>query len=125
MTTGTSTAGNDEASLDDEVFAILLRFHREQGLKCLRIDLHTDDLKADAQRLSVELGAAIGGRYVPKRTMQAEARALRDAEIVAMWNGRNRAEVMKRFGISRRLFYTVISADLKRKSKAPAYEPPR
>lgn len=115
MTTGTLTAETEEAaSLRHDVFCVLLRFHRQQGLKSLRFDVTAEDLKADAHRLSVELGAAIGGRYVAK-TLDAESRAARNAAVYAMWNGKNRSEVMRHFNISRRLFYSVVASESRRR----------
>jgi len=117
--TGTLTAATEEAAtLEHDVLCILLRFHRQQGLQSLRFDATADDLKADAARLSVELGAAIGGRYVPKtRDERAEALEARNQAIVAAWNGRNREQIMRQFGISRRMFYLVISREQKRRQR--------
>jgi Mor family transcriptional regulator len=120
MTTGTLTAEAEEAgALQHDVLCILMRFHRQQGLQSLRFDATQEDLKADAARLSVELGAAIGGRYVPKRDLRAETLAARNQAIYAMWNGTNRIEVMRHFGISRRLFYMVIAQETRRRHKLP------
>lgn len=110
-TTGTLTAATEEAAtLEHDVLCILMRFHRQQGLQSLRFDATADDLKADACRLSAELGAAIGGRYVPKmRDERAEALEARNQAIFAAWNGRNRDELIRQFKISRRAFYRVIA----------------
>lgn len=47
----------------------------------------------------------ISGRYVA----HVEDRDARDAAVVAAFNGRNRDDVIKRFGISRRLFYAILT----------------
>lgn len=39
----------------------------------------------------------------------ASIRRERDAAVLRAFNGRNRDDVMARFGISRRLFYNIIS----------------
>jgi len=110
MTTGTLTAETDEAAtLHHDLFAILLRFHRQQGLHSLRRDVTKEELEQDCQRLSVELGAAIGGRYVPKHTATDRQRRERDQAVYAAFNGRNRPEVMRQFGISRALFYNILA----------------
>lgn len=108
--TGTLTAATEEeATLQHDLLCILMRFHRQQGLKSLRFDVTPDDLKADAARLSVELGAAIGGRYLPKQSITEHQRRERDRAVYAAFNGRNRAEVMRQFGISRALFYNILA----------------
>lgn len=108
--TGTLTAATEEAAtLEHDVFNLLLRFHRQQGLKSLRCDVTAEELKADAARLSVELGAAIGGRYLPKQSVTEQQRRERDRAVYAAFNGRNRAEVMRQFGISRALFYNILA----------------
>lgn len=108
--TGTLTAATEEAAtLEHDVFNLLLRFHRQQGLKSLRCDVTAEELKADAARLSVELGAAIGGRYLPKQSITEQQRRERDRAVYAAFNGRNRPEVMRQFGISRALFYNILA----------------
>lgn len=51
------------------------------------------------------LARRIGGRYVT----YVDARAQRDADVLAAFNGRNRDEVMREFGISRALFYNILA----------------
>jgi Mor family transcriptional regulator len=110
MTTGTLTAEAEEAgALQHDVLCILMRFHRQQGLQSLRFDATPDQLRSDAEKLSVELGAAIGGRYLPKHVMKERQRRERDQAVYLAFNGRNRPEVMKMFGISRALFYNIIA----------------
>lgn len=115
-TTGTLTAEADEAAtLQHDLFCILLRFHREQGLRSLRSDVTRDELAADSERMALELGSAIGGRYVRKmRDERAEALEARNCAIFAAWNGRNRDELIRQFKISRRAFYRVIAEHTRR-----------
>lgn len=54
------------------------------------------------------LAPRIGGRYVPKRG-DSDARAKRDAAVWQAWNGRNGAQIMRDFAISRRLLYSILS----------------
>lgn len=111
-TTGTLTAEADEAAtLQHDVFCILLNFHRQHGLRSIRSDVSEDEIRADSTVISRALGPRIGGRYVPVRDERAE----RNAAIVAMFNGTNRDQVLRHFGVSRRLFYRVIAEDIRRK----------
>jgi Mor family transcriptional regulator len=111
------TAEIDEAaSLQHDVFCILMRFRRQYGtLPPMSPDISEADLKAYAAQFAAALGEAIGGRYIPKRDLNARARAARFAAIYEMWNGKNRDEVMRHFGITRRFFYTVISSEQRRR----------
>lgn len=119
MTTGTLTAATEEAeTLERDVMAVLSAFHRQAGLTLFRDDVTPEQLAEACRVISADLHKAIGGRYVPKRDMRAEAVAQRNAAIFAMFTGRNRAEVMRHFGISRRLFYLVIAQETRRRQKA-------
>ena len=60
------------------------------------------------------LARRIGGRYVAF----VEDRARRDAAVLEAYNGRNREEVLARFGISRRLFYNIITRAAGRRNSA-------
>lgn len=51
----------------------------------------------------------IGGRYVPKR----DERAVRDAAVWQAFTGRNHAQVMQDFKISRSLLYAILARRLK------------
>lgn len=62
-------------------------------------------LRALSSTMARLLARRIGGRYVAF----VEDRARRDAAVLSAFNGRNRAEVMARFGISRALFYNILS----------------
>lgn len=120
MTTGTLTAADEEAgALQHDVFCVLMRLRRQSNLPAITPDLSEAELRAYAAKLANALGAAIGGRYVLK-TLDAEQRAARNQAIYSMWNGSNRNEVMRHFGISRRLFYMVISQEARRRRVAVA-----
>ena len=75
----------------------------EQGAAAPR--LSAEQLRALSTTMARLLARRIGGRYVAF----VEDRAQRDAAVLQAWNGRNRAEVMQRFGISRALFYNILS----------------
>jgi Mor family transcriptional regulator len=68
--------------------------------------INAEQLRALSSTMARLLARRIGGRYVAF----VEDRARRNAAVLSAWNGRNREEVMKRFGISRRLFYSIISS---------------
>lgn len=67
-------------------------------------------LEVLAREAAPILLARTGGRYLPKR----DDRERRNAQIVAMFDGKNRDEVMRHFKISRRVFYRVITEYRKR-----------
>ncbi len=75
----------------------------EQGQDAPHIS--AEQLRAMSTSMARLLARRIGGRYVAF----VEDRAQRDAAVLQAWNGRNRAEVMQRFGISRSLFYNILS----------------
>lgn len=95
----------DGATLHHDVRCVLLECSRDRGLAVFREGLQGPELEALAAEVARRLGPRIGGRYVPKR----DDRAARDAAVCKAFNGRNRAEVMRQFQISRRLFYAIIS----------------
>lgn len=95
----------DSATLRDEVRCILAECSRDRGLAVFRDGVRGAEIEALAAEVARRLAPRIGGRYVPKR----DARAQRDREVWQAFNGRNRAEVMKRFRISKALFYNIMS----------------
>lgn len=104
----TAEVDADADSLQADVLAALLAV-RAQGHP---LPLHAAPGAADLLALQAwsrafarNLAPRIGGRYVPKR----DARAARDAAVWAAFNGRNHQAVMKQFGISRRLLYSILS----------------
>lgn len=68
-------------------------------------DISAEQLRALSTSMARLLARRIGGRYVAF----VEDRAQRDAAVLQAWNGRNRVEVMRQFGISRALFYNILS----------------
>ena len=60
-----------------------------------------------AAELARDLAPRIGGRYLPKRD-EAQRRK-RNAAVVAAFTGRNHAEVMRQFQISRRLLFSILA----------------
>lgn len=81
------------------------------GLKAARQEGKRIPSLTEEQHLAVVttmatmLARRISGRYVA----HVEDRDARDAMVVAAFNGRNRDDVIKKFGISRRLFYAILS----------------
>lgn len=95
----------EAASLRGDVLCILVECHRDRRLAVFRDGLGGDAIAALADVVARRLAPRIGGRYVPKR----DGRAARDAAVMKAWNGRNREEVMRQFGISRRLLYSILA----------------
>lgn len=75
-------------------------------------DITPEQLRALSTSMARLLARRIGGRYVAF----VEDRAQRDAAVLEAYNGRNREEVLARFGISRRLFYNITRAAGRRNS---------
>ena len=97
---------DDGTTLRHDVACILLECHRDRGLHDL---FHPGTTQADMNKLSEvvarRLAPMIGGRYVPKR----DERAARDKAVFQRFNGRNHQELMREFGISRRLLYSILA----------------
>lgn len=96
---------DDSATLSADVLCILIDCHRDRDLTAMRPDAPSAALKALAEAVARRLAPRIGGRYVPKR----DGRAARDAAVWRAFNGRNHGDVMREFGISRRLLYSILS----------------
>ena len=69
------------------------------------VNITAQQLRALSCALARRLSRRIGGRYVAF----VEDRAQRDAAVLAAFDGRNREAVIRKFGISRRLFYSILS----------------
>ena len=115
QTDGPLTAETDAPALDDEtatlrddVRCILLECHRDRGLQALHSAATSDAIHQLADAVASRLAPRIGGRYVPKRG-DSDARAKRDAAVWQAWNGRNGAQIMRDFAISRRLLYSILA----------------
>lgn len=106
-----NTPDDDSATLCHDVRCILAECHRDRALQALRHDAPREAIDALADAVARRLAPRIGGRYVPKGQYRDgwELRAKRDAAVWAAFNGRNHAEVMGAFKISRRLLYSILS----------------
>ena len=99
---------DEAATLRDDVRCILLECHRDRALQALHGAATNDAIHQLADAVARRLAPRIGGRYVPKRG-DSDARARRDAAVWQAWNGRNGAQLMRDFAISRRLLYSILS----------------
>ena len=100
---------DEAATLRDDVRCILLECHRDRALQAvLHSTATTDAIHQLADAVARRLAPRIGGRYVPKRG-DSDQRAKRDAAVWQAWNGRNGAQIMRDFAISRRLLYSILS----------------
>ena len=99
---------DEAATLRDDVRCILLECHRDRALQALHGAATNDAIHQLADAVARRLAPRIGGRYVPKRG-DSDARARRDAAVWQAWNGRNGAQIMRDFAISRRLLYSILS----------------
>ena len=99
---------DEAATLRDDVRGILLECHRDRALQALHSAATSDAIHQLADAVARRLAPRIGGRYVPKRG-DSDARARRDAAVWQVWNGRNGAQIMRDFAISRRLLYSILS----------------
>lgn len=100
-------ATNPEAlSLCNDMTCILVECHRDRlGDGVFRADVNQAALTELAALLARRLAPRIGGRYIPKRDVRAE----RDFELWGAFTGNNHKELMKKFGISRRLVYSILA----------------
>lgn len=126
MMTGASTAVHDLIEMDEEaaslrhdVLITLVECHRDQTLEGFREAVPPQVINALASAIAVRLGPRIGGRYVPKGAWRAgsEDRAMRDAAVAMAYTGDNREEVMRRFGISRRLLYSILARERRKNAR--------
>ena len=99
---------DEAATLRDDVRCILAECSRDRGLAVFRDGVRGAEIEALAAEVARRLAPRIGGRYVPKRG-DSDARAKRDAAVWQAWNGRNGAQIMRDFAISRRLLYSILS----------------
>lgn len=93
-------------SLCHDVTCVLIQCHRDrQGDGIFNERASAETLGQFAAVVARRLAPMIGGRYIPKR----DARAERDAAVWKAFTGGNRDQIMRDFGISRALFYNIIS----------------
>ena len=97
---------DDGATLRHDVTCILIECHLDRGLREVFHPMATrQEVERLAELMARRLGPLIGGRYVPKR----DERTARDKAVWQRFNGRNHAELMREFGISRRLLYSILA----------------
>ncbi|MBK9444389.1 MAG: hypothetical protein IPN53_25170 [Comamonadaceae bacterium] len=103
---------NDEIkldeSLDHDVVCVLLQCHRDRlGDGVFMPGATRAALNELATHIARRLGPLIGGRYVPKRRSDKDER---DKEV---WDASDRKyntiQIMKMFGISRRMVYSILA----------------
>jgi Mor family transcriptional regulator len=98
--------------LSDEVDAVVsLRYDLVRILR-ESVGMPEDSAALAAEQLVHGLGARRGGLYITKR----EAVRVRDDFVRRDFDGRNRNEVLRRYGISIATFYRIIGAGVRRNS---------
>lgn len=96
----------DCESLRHDMTCILLECHRDRNLPGVFVqEVDSAALGEFAALMARRLGPLIGGRYIPKR----DERALRDLSVAKAFTGRNHAQVMHDFKISKRLLYNILA----------------
>lgn len=107
MKDGVLTDVIDEGvTLRHDMTCILIECHRDSGMHGIFHPLATSEqVERLAEMMALRLAPMIGGRYIPKR----DERAARDQAVWKRFNGRNHAEVMREFSISRRLLYSILA----------------
>lgn len=117
MNPGPSSDETEGEALAHDVACVLLDYTRDRpdgGVIGRR--LTEAQARVLAGDLARELALRIGGRYVPRMVRVDEARRRkRDAAVVAAFSGRNHAEVITQFKISRRLLYAILARARSRK----------
>lgn len=114
MTPGPLTDETEADSIEQDVrIALQVCMRDEEVVAAVGVALEEAALRLVASKLAGALLPQIGGRYVPKRD-EAQRRR-RNAEVVAAFNGRNHAELKRRFKISHRLLNYILEEDRKRK----------
>lgn len=106
------TVETETTPLQQDIHAALRQGLADQGQAAPA--LNAAQLHALSITMARLLARRIGGRYVAF----VEDRARRDAAVLEAYNGRNREEVLARFGISRRLFYNIITRAAGRRNGA-------
>lgn len=97
---------DERATLRHDVTCILIECHRDSGMHGVFHPMASSEQVARlAEMMALRLAPMIGGRYIPKR----DERTARDKAIWQRFNGRNHAEVMREFKISRRLLYSILA----------------
>lgn len=98
----------ESESLAHDVACVLISYTRDRPNGGLIGRLMPEaEARLLAAELARDLAPRIGGRYLPKRD-EAQRRK-RNAAVVAAFTGRNHAEVMRQFQISRRLLFSILA----------------
>lgn len=101
-------------SLQNDVECILMDCRRDRP-HLFAAGVSDDALSKMADMVARQLGPLIGGRYVSHRyAMERIERAQRDAAVWAAFTGDNYPALQRRFGLSRRLVYSIIAQQRKR-----------
>lgn len=101
-----ANAGCCDPTLRQDVMCVLLECHRDRGAASVFAQgLDGAVLEQFAAIVARRLGPRIGGRYVTKR----DERAARDEAVWKAFTGRNHMDVIREFGISRRLLYSILA----------------
>ena len=95
-----------------DVEMILVKITRDQPDY---IKINPGKMAALTALIAEEMSQRLGARYVPR----VEDRTERNLAAMRMFDGRNRDEVMRRFRISKRVFYRVLSDHLRSKRGKP------
>lgn len=98
----------ENLTLRADVACVLIECHKDQPAMFDRSVSHAD-LRKLAEIVAEKLRPRIGGRYIPKMA-DREEREARNAAVCEAFTGRNHAQVMKRFNISRRLLYSILAS---------------
>lgn len=98
---------SEAVSLCHDVECILLQCQRDRQGAAVGLHPQATDaaLRSLAQLVARRLRPLIAGRYMP----YVEDRPARDAAVWKAFTGRNHLEVMREFGISKRLLYSILS----------------
>lgn len=114
MEGGTLNDDTETMTLRADLASVLIEAHKD-GLTPLGNDVPRQVLREFAEVLAEKLRPRIGGRYIPK-TADRDERAARNVAVWEAFNGRNHAEVMRQFNISRRLLQSILASQRRRVS---------
>lgn len=107
---------DDGATLRHDMTCILLEVHRDRNVApVFHGAVDRKALEEFAALVARRLAPLIGGRYIPKR----DARAARDAALWDEFTGRNQKDMMRKFNVSRTLFYSIMARKPRRAAAHP------
>lgn len=108
MEGGTLNEDTENLTLRADVACVLIECHKDQPAMFGRPMSHAE-LRKLAEVLAEKLRPRIGGRYIPKMA-DREEREARNIAVCEAFTGRNHAQVMRQFNISRRLLYSILAS---------------